>query len=105
MPYVETWFDAIDYIDEITTEQLEKELKRRGHDIGAKTIDIIKTDLDEAWVTGDEVLFNRAIRMIENPENEQRRIDEIAKQYKEFMERKQATHYPPPQLSCKFTSN
>ncbi len=93
MPYVETWFDAIDYIDEITTEQLQKELKRRGHDMGEKTIDLIKADLEEAWETRDDVMFNRALRMIENPENEQMRIDKLARQYKDFMERKQAANH------------
>lgn len=92
MPYVETWFDVIDYIDEITTEQLEKELRRRGHDIDEKTIDLIKADLDDAWERRDEVVFQRALRMLENPEREEARRMKIAQQYKQFMEHKKATN-------------
>lgn len=92
MPYVETWFDAIDYIDEITTEQLEKELKRRGTNLSEPLIDVIRDELELAWDKQDDVSFQRAIAMLQDPDKEEKRRDRVAVEYKKFMEQVRTNH-------------
>lgn len=70
MPYVEVHIDAEDYISDIKTEHLQRELKRRGADVPENDMNWIVEELMYAWNNRDLLAFERAIKSMGGVEKE-----------------------------------
>lgn len=86
-------FDATDYIDDISTENLARELERRKHPVKDQyqLRDVTET-LVEAWNLKDRLLFDKALLQLEPPEIAERRACRIREKYQTAMSEKRTTH-------------
>jgi hypothetical protein len=103
MPYVQVHIDAEDCIADISSEQLAKELRKRGHDIDDRILERIKDELSFAWRYRDEQAFDRAMRMLTDSEKEEKRDQERMRMYAELMKEIRSQDNPPPtpiELRC-----
>lgn len=84
-------FDPEDYIDDIRTESLLKELMRRNAPFErSTTLPTIREELIEAWQRRDEIGFYRALALIEDPDEAEQRAANIRAAYAKLMNRKVA---------------
>ena len=91
MSYID--FDAVDYIDDIDTKDLARELERRSHSVkGLDQLKEITELLMDAWETKNRVLFDKALLMLEPPEIAERRAFRIRETYAAAMAEKHTTH-------------
>jgi hypothetical protein len=88
MPYVDVWIDAKDYIDDLSTEDLKKELiKRETEALEPEIIKAIEIELISAFENrraGSSAGFNRGARQM-TPQEKLKRAKEIVAELRELM--------------------